>query len=132
MFDVNKVGYDHLDEAIEVAIAVKADVTERGVTVFSYNRWNDSLGKSETSFIVHDPIETAKQIMSNGQTLFNGQTVLYEADRLREVAAVRGVVTFEEFAKFHRRLIPLLAELGISLDDTDDARKARLESMAEG
>lgn len=66
------------------------------------------------------------------KALFNGHTVLYEADRLREVAAIRGVVTFDEFAKFHRRLIPLLKELGISLDDTDDARKARLESMAEG
>ncbi len=64
------------------------------------------------------------------KALFNGHTVLYEADRLWEVAAIRGVITFEDFAKFYRRLIPLLAELGINLEDTDDARKARLE--AEG
>ena len=67
--------------------------------------------------------------LPSGKTLFNGQTLLYEADRLWEVAAIRGVISFDDFAKFYRRLIPLLEELGISLDP-DDERKARLE--AEG
>ena len=64
-----------------------------------------------------------------GKMLFNGQTIMFEADRLWEVAAIRGVISFDDFAKFYRRLIPLLEELGISLDP-DDERKARLE--AEG
>ena len=67
-----------------------------------------------------------------GKVLFNGQTILFEADRLWEVAAIRGVISFDEFSRFYRRLIPLLAELGIRLEDSDDARKSRLESMAEG
>lgn len=64
-----------------------------------------------------------------GKMLFNGQTIMFEADRLWEVAAIRGVISFDEFSRFYRRLIPLLEELGISLDH-DDERKARLE--AEG
>lgn len=117
MFYVNNFGFDHLDEAIEVAKAVKTNVTEQDVVVFSYTRWNTEIEEAENKFIV------------NGQMLLNGQTLLYEADRLWEVAAIRGVISFDDFAKFYRRLIPLLEELGISLD-SDDERKARLE--AEG
>ena len=97
--------------------------TEYGVLTKVDNRIVEVVSDAE----VREMQEPEKQL--SGKVLFNGQTLLYEADRLWEVAAIRGVISFDDFAKFYRRLIPLLEELGISLDP-DDERKARLE--AEG
>lgn len=147
--------FDAIDEALEVADAtgdtvmlgenniyrIPVDVREaREAVVVRYPVNDFRYSASKPDFIVHDPFEVCDEYLNLletstvgaclGKVLFNGQTLLYEADRLREVAAVRGVVTFDEFAKFHRRLIPLLKELGISIEDNEDNRKARLE--AEG
>lgn len=126
--------FDHLDEAIEVAEATGDNVIEKhvvnGCIQSSLLVWQCTKEEFAQS-VKENPraFDGIKFVPSKGQALFNAQTLFYEADRLWEVAAIRGVISFDDFAKFYRRLIPLLEELGISLDP-DDERKARLE--AEG
>lgn len=142
MFYLEKshVPFDSLDEeAMDKATALGENIMLESNVVYRPSKEDDveivrypvnAFTDATSDHEAHAEEEKFKpKELHSGKTLFNGQTLLYEADRLREVAAIRGVVTFDEFAKFHRRLIPLLEELGISLDP-DDERKARLE--AEG